>query len=100
MSAEQKVQPTKVTKRIKDKALELLESNPAGLRYSELFAMILATDGTFNHNTINGCIWDLDAAFPEKVYKPSKGLFRLLKFKPTESAPQEPFPQPPPPADR
>jgi hypothetical protein len=32
---------------------------------------------------------------PEKVYKPSKGLFRLLKFKPTESATQETFPQPP-----
>ncbi len=82
---------TKVTERIKTKALELLEEHPSGLRYSELHSKILASDGTFKPNTINGCIWNLDAAFPEKVYKPSKGLFRLLKFKPAESeVPEQP----------
>ncbi|MFZ4535045.1 hypothetical protein [Propionivibrio sp.] len=78
------MQPTKVTERIKAKALELLEQYPEGLRYSELHGKILATDGSFKPNTINGCIWNLDATYPEKVYKPSKGLFRLLKDKPTE----------------
>jgi len=76
---------TKVTERIKAKALELLEQNPDGLRYSELHAKILATDGSFKPNTINGCIWNLHDVFPELVYKPSKGLFRLLKFKPQEA---------------
>jgi hypothetical protein len=77
--------PTKVTERIKAKALELLEQHPEGLRFSALHSQIQATDSAFNSNTINGCIWNLDAAFPEKVYKPSKGLFRLLKHKPLES---------------
>ena len=80
------MQPIKVTERIKTAALEILEQHPEGLRYSELHAKILETDGTFNPNTINGCIWNLDATQPEKVYKPSKGLFRLLKNKPADAA--------------
>lgn len=84
--------PTKVTERIKAKALELLDQHPEGLRYSELHAKILAYDGNFKPNTINGCIWNLDATFPEKVYKPSKGLFRLLKNKPLDSEILEPVP--------
>lgn len=76
------MQPDKVTKRIKDKALELLEQFPLGLKYSELHAKISEFDPNFNSNTINGSIWNLDAIFPDKVYKPSKGLFRLLKHKP------------------
>lgn len=79
------MQPTKVTERIKAKALELLDQHPEGLRYSELHAKILAFDSNFKPNTINGCIWNLDATFPEKVYKPSKGLFRLLKNKLSET---------------
>lgn len=76
--------PTKVTERIKIKALELLGQNPQGLRYSELHSKILATDASFKPNTINGCIWNLDVTYPDKVYKPSKGLYRLLKNKPSE----------------
>lgn len=79
------MQPSKVTERIKAKAFELLEQHPEGLRYSKLHSKIRAADSSFNSNTINGCIWNLDIAFPEKVYKPSKGLFRLLKHKPLES---------------
>jgi len=79
------MQPTKVTDRIKVKALELLEQHPEGLRYSELHAQILESDPTFKSNTINGCIWNLDATYPQMVYKPSKGLFRLLKNKPTDT---------------
>jgi hypothetical protein len=86
------MQPDKVTKRIKDKALELLELSPKGLRYSELHAKISAFDPTFNANTVNGSIWNLDAIFPDKVYKPSKGLFRLLKYKPADVEANEPAP--------
>lgn len=75
----------KVTERIKDKAFEILNLHPKGLRYSELRNKIQETDLTFNGNTINGSIWNLDITFPEKVYKPSKGLFRLLVYKDQES---------------
>lgn len=79
------MQPTKVTERIKVKALELLDQYPEGLRYSELHAKILETDKNFNPNTVSGCIWNLDVRLPEKIYKPSKGVFRLLKNKPIEA---------------
>ena len=42
--------------------------------------------GNFNKNTISGATWDLDATYPDKVYKPDRGLFRLLKFKENVSA--------------
>lgn len=88
------MQPLKVTERIKKIALELLEQHPEGLRYSELHSKIRAVDGGFNSNTINGSIWNLDAIFPDKIYKPSKGLFRLLKHKPPESEILETAPTP------
>jgi hypothetical protein len=79
------MQPKKVTEQIKDAAFTLLEQHPQGLHYSELRKKIQESDATFNSNTINGCIWNLDAVFPEKIFKPSKGLYRLLKFKDQET---------------
>ena len=81
--------PSKVTERIKAKAFDLLEQYPDGLRYSELRSKILESDGSLKFNTISGCIWNLDVAFPDRVYKPSKGLYRLLKNKPQESQTSE-----------
>jgi len=74
-----------VTEKIKDKAFELLKDNPDGLRYSELVKLISENDEKLNRNTINGSIWNLDSLFPEKVYKPSRGLFRLVEFKDPET---------------
>ena len=56
----------KVTARIKLTAFELLEQHPEGLRYSELHAKIKASDSSFNSNTINGCIWNMDIAYPKR----------------------------------
>lgn len=71
---------TNVTGRINAKALELLEKNPDGLRWSELLSKIKAANPSFHPKTVNGCVWKLVEKFPDKVYKPSKGLFRLLKY--------------------
>jgi hypothetical protein len=73
--------PNTITGRINVKALELLDQNPNGIRWVDLNAMIKASDPTLHPKTINGCVWKLTEKFPEKVYKPSKGLFRLLKYK-------------------
>lgn len=86
------MQPMKVTERIKSKAIELLDQNPDGLRYSELHAKILESDPAFKPNTINGCIWNLHNEFSDKIYKPSKGIFRLLKYKPSDSETQDSTP--------
>jgi len=71
----------KITEKIKIIAIECLKSNPDGLRYSKLVRSICEFDNRLNTNTINGCIWNLDSIYPDLVYKPSRGLFRLLEFK-------------------
>jgi hypothetical protein len=72
---------TKVTHRIYATIFELLEQQPEGLRWSELLRKIQETDPSFHPKTVNGCVWKLVEKYPDKVYKPSKGLFRLLKYK-------------------
>lgn len=72
---------SKVTERIDAKALELLEKHPEGLHWSDLLSKIKASDPTFHPKTVNGCVWKLVENYPDRVYKPSKGLFRLLKYK-------------------
>jgi len=69
-----------VTHRIYAKIFELLETNPGGLRRSELLSSIKESDGSFHPKTVNGCVWKLIEKFPDKVYKPSKELFRLVKY--------------------
>jgi DNA-binding IclR family transcriptional regulator len=70
-----------ITTRIYAKALELLEQQPEGLRFTQLRSAIEASDSSFHPKTVNGCVWKLVSRFPDKVYKPSTGLFRLLKYK-------------------
>jgi hypothetical protein len=75
------IKSANVTHRINAKTFELLEKHPEGLSWSELLSKIKASDSNFHPKTVNGCIWKLVERFPDKVYKPSKGLFRLLKYK-------------------
>ncbi len=75
------MQASKVTHRISAKALELLEQHPEGLQWSELARKIREAEPSFHPKTVNGIIWKLIAKYPDQVYKPSKGLFRLLKYK-------------------
>jgi len=75
---------SRVTGRINAKLLELLGQYPEGLRWSELLSKIKASDPSFHPKTVNGCVWKLVERFPDKVYKPSKGIFRLLQYKSTK----------------
>lgn len=70
-----------ITQRINETAIELLTQNPDGLSWSELSRQIKASDPTLHPKTVNGCVWKLVEKFPDKVYKPEKGLFRLTKYK-------------------
>ena len=70
-----------IGKRITSKALEILRDNPEGVRYAELVRQISTANGDFKKNTIHGSIWNLQEQFPDKVYKPSRGLFRLIEFR-------------------
>lgn len=70
-----------IGERIVQRALEILREHPDGLRYSELRRRIVESDGSFNSNTVNGMIWNLESRVPHEVYKPSRGLFRLIEFR-------------------
>jgi len=75
------VNKSTITGRINKKAFELLEQHPEGLRWSELMSKIRKADPSFHPKTVNGCVWKLVERFSDKIYKPSKGLFRLRKYK-------------------
>ncbi len=74
------VDSTKVTHRINAVIFELLEQHPEGLGWSELKAKINDIHPEFHPKTVNGCVWMLIRNFPDKVYKPEKGVFRLTKY--------------------
>ena len=67
--------------RIVRTAFEILKANPEGLRFSELVRRIEESDSSLNTNTINGYVWDIHERYPDKVYKPSRGLFRLTEYR-------------------
>jgi hypothetical protein len=71
--------------KIREKAVEILKSNPDGLRYSELAKRISEIYKEIPIKTIRGSIWNLDSIFPDKIVKPSRGLFMLSEFKSEDS---------------
>ncbi len=72
--------PATITGRINSKALALLDDAPEGIRWVDLSRLLKEHDPTFHPKTINGCVWRLVENFPDRVYKPEKGLFRSRKY--------------------
>ncbi|HUL17045.1 MAG TPA: hypothetical protein VLV88_13690 [Terriglobales bacterium] len=68
---------------IRAKAIEILAQEPAGIRWVELLRRVGA-EMNMGPNQLKGALSVLDDKRPEEVYKPVRGVFRLLKFKPTE----------------
>ena len=66
------------------KAIEILRSNPDGIRYSVLVRKISQAFPEIPVNTIHGTIWNLETRVPDKVYKPARGLFRHVEFREEE----------------
>jgi len=71
--------------KIREKAVEILKSNPDGLRYTELAKRISEIYKEIPIKTIHGSIWNLDSVYPDEIVKPSRGLFRLSEFKSDDS---------------
>ncbi len=78
-----------ITGQIRKIALEIIAAQTEGIRYSELARKILERNPAFNKNTISGATWDLALQFPDQIYKPDKGVYRLLRFK--EDVPIQPY---------
>lgn len=70
-----------ITQQINAKALSLLEQHSEGLSWAELRKQIEEANPSFHPKTVNGLIWKLAENFPDKVYKPERGVFRLTKFR-------------------
>ena len=75
----------KIGEQIAKKAFEVLEAAPEGVRYSDLVSRVGQLDSSFNLNTIRGTVWNLHEQYPDRVYKPSRGLFRLKKYRDPET---------------
>ncbi|RLC74030.1 MAG: hypothetical protein DRI61_17335 [Chloroflexi bacterium] len=72
------------------KAVEILKSNPSGVRYSDLIRKI--HDEEFPEipvGTIHGTVWQLDTLVPDEIYKPARGLFRHVTFREKEIREEE-----------
>lgn len=78
-------EPIGIGRTIERMALELLDQNPEGLTFSLLLNQIMATDQTLNEGTVGSTISYLAGTYPDKVYKPSRGLYRLVKYRPMDS---------------
>jgi len=72
--------PTRREKII-SKAVEILKSNPDGVRYSDLVRKIHGEFPEIPENTIHGTVWDLDTRVPTEFYKPARGLYRHVIFR-------------------
>jgi hypothetical protein len=70
------------------KAIEILKSNPDGIRYSVLVRKISQEFPEIPVNTIHGTVWNLETRVPNEVYKPARGLFRHVEFKEREISPE------------
>jgi hypothetical protein len=66
------------------KAIEILNSNPNGVRYMNLVRKIHQECPEIPVRSIPATIWNLEIRVPDKVYKPARGLFRDIKFREEE----------------
>ena len=70
-----------ITHQIYDQIFKILESHPKGVRWTDLLKQVEQSNKGFHPKTVNGCVWKLVEKYPDEVYKPEKGLFRLVKYK-------------------
>jgi hypothetical protein len=79
-------------KEIHQEALNIIAARSGGIRYTELRRAIQERRPETPLSTIGACVWDLDKIFPDKVSKPSRGLFQpagirdVVPLEPTISA--------------
>jgi hypothetical protein len=69
------------------KAKEILAASPEGIRFSELVNRLRESFPGEAQGNLTGSVWNLDTRCPDEIYKPSRGLFRLIKFKEEETPP-------------
>lgn len=79
--------------RIVNKAVELLEKEPAGIRFTALTKRLETALPDIKPKNIPATLVYLESYAHQYIYKPARGLFLHLKYKPEEK-PSEPAPPP------
>lgn len=74
------INSSKEIERVEATVFKLLEEHPEGLRSADLNKKIEESDSSFHSKTVYGCVRKLDERYFDQVHKPSKRLFRLLKY--------------------
>lgn len=77
-----RLNPLTLSGQIYRRILELLEQRPEGVRRVELQRYVRKAAPTLHTKIINMSIGKLTEQFPDKVYRPERGLFRLKRYKP------------------
>lgn len=72
---------------IRAKALQIIESQPTGIRYSQLVKQIHEALADIPVNTIRGNIWNLEAKLPDQVLKPARGVYLAPKYSEAPTSP-------------
>lgn len=80
---------------IQAEAIQIISAFPGGIRYSELVKAVLQRHPETPVNTIHGAVWDLDKTTPDKVAKPSRGLY-VPAISVANGGPSEVIPPTPP----
>jgi hypothetical protein len=70
-------------------AIEILKSNRDGVRFTELTVQIKAKYPNINSAALGRTVSLLDKRKPKEIYKPARGLFRLVKFREEEVKEEE-----------
>jgi len=74
--------------KIKDRAIEIIRSEPTGIRYSVLVNRLHNEHPEWKLNTIHGNVWNLDVLFPSKITKPARGVWIAAEFQEKEAQPE------------
>jgi hypothetical protein len=73
---------------IRNRAIEIIRSEPSGVRYSTIINRIHSEFPEIPINTIHGNFWNLDVIYPSKVYKPARGVWIAAEFQEKETQPE------------
>jgi len=80
---------------ILEKVVELLKTEPHGIRYSDLVRRTHEALPHIPKNTIHGTIWNLEVKAPDRVFKPARGLYLHPQYRDSEPSGAGPAKEPP-----
>ncbi len=63
------------------KAVEIIEAHPEGVRHGDLVAEIYGALPRMEPNVVSGLIYDLNQTCPDIIYKPARGVYRHVSFR-------------------